>query len=91
MEGVGDVEERCGMMDEEGEDRLVMGVGGAGLMGSREGGGGLEGESGKTGWGDGAWLEIGVERSNGSGKGLSSIIESSWVSGGDVEKGKMCS
>jgi hypothetical protein len=55
MEGVGDVEGRCGMMDEGGEDRPVMGVGGAGLMGSKEGGGGLEGELGKTGWGGGTW------------------------------------
>jgi hypothetical protein len=91
MEGVGDVEGRCGMVDERGEDRPVMGVGGAGLMGSREGGGGLEGELGKTGWGGGAWLGMGAERSNGSGEGLGSTVESSWVSGGDVEKGNMCS
>jgi hypothetical protein len=55
MEGVGDVEGRCGMMDEGGEDMPVMGVGGAVLMGSREGGEGLEGELGKTGWGGGTW------------------------------------
>jgi hypothetical protein len=28
MEGVGDLKGRCGMMDEGGEDRPVMGVGG---------------------------------------------------------------
>lgn len=37
MEGVGDSEGRCGMTGEGVEDRLVMGVGGAGSMGSREG------------------------------------------------------
>jgi hypothetical protein len=34
---------------------------------------------------------MGAERSNGSGEGLGSTVESSWVSGEDVEKGNMCS
>ena len=37
MEGVRDSKGRCGMMGEGGEDRSVMGMGGAELMRSRGG------------------------------------------------------
>jgi hypothetical protein len=91
MEGVGDSEGRCGMMGEGGKDRPVMGVGGAGSMGSREGWGRLGGESRKTGCGGGAWAGMGAGRSNGSGEELGSTVESSWVLSEDVEKGNTCS
>jgi hypothetical protein len=91
MEGVRDSEGRCGMMGEGGGDRPMMGVGGARSMGSMEGWGRLGGESGEIGWGGGAWAGMGAGRSNGSGEELGSTVESSWVSGGDVEKGNMCS